>query len=181
MSAPDIEHSRLTEVLSYDPDTGIFRWKMSRWQSRIGVEAGTVIRIKRSGLRYRHIEVDKNRVLAHRLAWFYVYGKWPLLTIDHVNGDGLDNRIDNLREATVAENNQNRASVRRNTSGRKGVHWAKARRKWVARIRSGGRLHLLGEFSELESAAAAYEAAAARLHGAFANHVVRAPTDKEMS
>lgn len=88
---------------------------------------------------------------------------------DHRNGDGLDNRRSNLREATAGENGRNRRIDRDNTSGFKGVCWHKRDRRWQASIRVGGRSpRHLGYFPTPEEAARAYDAAARELHGEFA-------------
>lgn len=87
-------------------------------------------------------------------------------TVDHRNGDSLDNRKANLRPATTTENNQNRRRRRDNTSGYKGV-WTRGTR-WHASIRANGQRHYLGSHSTPDAAARAYDAAARELHGEFA-------------
>jgi hypothetical protein len=90
------------------------------------------------------------------------------LNVDHRNGNGLDNRLANLRPASVAQNGWNAALSKANTSGIKGVCWNKVHRKWVALIRiDGKRLHL-GFFVTVQEAADAYASAAERYHGEFA-------------
>lgn len=88
---------------------------------------------------------------------------------DHRNGDGLDNRRANLREATPGENGQNCRKRSHNTSGFKGVTWHKHRRKWLAQIKPGdGKNRFLGYFLTAEEAARAYDSAARELHGEYA-------------
>ena len=91
------------------------------------------------------------------------------LTVDHINGNSLDNRRKNLRVATKSQNMQNAGANCRNTSGYKGVHWLKAACKWQARIRHDGKRIHLGVFDTAEQAHEAYCAAAESLHGEFAN------------
>ena len=93
--------------------------------------------------------------MAHRLAWFYVYGAWPNGDLDHINGDKLDNRIANLREATRKQNMQNVRQHKHNTSGVKGVAWHSQRNKWRAYIFVDYRQIHLGLFDTKEAAAAA--------------------------
>jgi len=101
---------------------------------------------------------------AHRLAWLYVHGKWPENEIDHINGVRSDNRISNLRDATTAENRQNHAIRRDNTSTVPGVDWHKSVQKWRVRIRVPGKRITVGFFKNLEDAAAARARAKAELH-----------------
>ncbi len=88
--------------------------------------------------------------------------------VDHINGDGLDNRRANLRPATHASNNRNRGGTRLNTSGYKGVTWHKRGRKWMAQIHHKGKHYHLGLFTDLTEAALAYDVAAADMFGEFA-------------
>jgi hypothetical protein len=89
-------------------------------------------------------------------------------TVDHVNGDGLDNRRHNVRFATPVQQSANTGRHKRNQSGFKGVSLEVKTGKWRARIFSGGKEVCLGQFPTKESAAAAYDAAAKRLRGEFA-------------
>lgn len=76
--------------------------------------------------------------------------------IDHINGEGLDNRRVNLRRATVAENGQNRRGPQANsTSGYRGVTWDKARKKWLAQAGLNGKRYYLGRFVDPVEAARA--------------------------
>lgn len=90
------------------------------------------------------------------------------LSIDHINGDGLDNRKINLRVCTTVENGRNRGKQKDNTSGYKGVTWHKRHKKWYAQIKADGRNHFLGHFYDPIDAALAYDKAARELHGEFA-------------
>lgn len=87
--------------------------------------------------------------------------------VDHIDGDGLNNRRSNLRIATPIQNAQNRRTGIDNTSGVKGVSFDAGRGKWRAHIQSSGRTYRLGRFDRIEDAAAAYAEASARLHGEF--------------
>lgn len=154
---------RAREMLSYDPETGEFRWVMASGRARAGDIAGSKTR-----LGYRLIMIDKRRYMAHRLAWLWVHGVWPKGDIDHINGDSCDNRIANLREATRSQNQCNHSRRATNKSGFKGVSWHKGGRKWKAQIGHKGRWHFLGLYEDPKEAHLAYVAAAHRLHGEFA-------------
>ena len=106
--------------------------------------------------------------LAHRLAWLYVNELWPQNELDHVNLNGLDNRLSNLREATKAENQRNTRAPRTNKSGVKGVFWRRDLKKWRAAIQVNGKSIHLGVFIEKDSAAEAYRSAAIAHFGPFA-------------
>lgn len=88
--------------------------------------------------------------------------------VDHKNGNRLDNRRQNLRQCSVSQNQQNRRSTPMNTSGFRGVHWAKHEHKWKAAIRVDGRKVHLGYHLAPEDAARAYDRAAVKYFGEFA-------------
>lgn len=87
---------------------------------------------------------------------------------DHRNGDGLDNRRINLRDATAGENSRNTRVHADSASGFKGVTWYPRSRRWRAHIHSGKKQHHLGYFATADEAARAYDAAARELYGEFA-------------
>ena len=89
------------------------------------------------------------------------------LEVDHADGDGLNNVRNNLRTATKAQNAHNQRMAINNTSGVKGVSFSKAKEKWLVRITVNNRRLVVGHFSALEDAAAAYASASALLHGDF--------------
>jgi hypothetical protein len=90
------------------------------------------------------------------------------IDVDHKNGNGLDNRRENLRLATRSQNKANVGLTLTNTSGRKGVSWHHATKKWRAQIRTGGRHMHLGLFTDLDEAARVYDRAAIEHYGEFA-------------
>lgn len=106
----------------------------------------------------------KSLVYLHR----YLLNPAPDQRIDHINGDRLDNRRENLRLVTVRQNHQNRRRSQHSRSGYKGVCWHKAARKWDARITvQGVRVHL-GYYDDAETAALMYDAAARHLFDEYA-------------
>ena len=159
----DLTASRLREVLSYDPDTGVFTWRMTRRGRAVaGKKAGS-----KNGRGYIIVRVDRLLHRANRLAWLYMTGSWPPGDIDHINGDRADDRWGNLRPATRSQNNANGRRPRDNTSGFKGVSWHRGCNKWQAGIGVGGRRRHLGLFDTPEAAHNSYLTAAAKLFGQF--------------
>lgn len=100
-----------------------------------------------------YAERTKDSVLMHRVILGLARGDG--LKVDHINGDGLDNRRANLRLATTAQNAQNQGARRASTSKHRGVSWSKTRQRWVAQATLNGRQHHLGRYHIEEEAAAA--------------------------
>lgn len=130
----DLTQQQLKELLHYDPETGVFTWLVYRTQlSRVGYKAGW-IQMNHAGKKYRSIEIKGRAYKAHRLAFFYMTGEWPVNQVDHEDGNGLHNWWGNLREATRVENAKNQKLHSRNTSGICGVNWDKGCKKWKSQI-----------------------------------------------
>lgn len=158
-----LTHARLLALVAYDPNTGHFASISKRGGVRRGRPLGHT---EANG--YRRICIDGKRYLAHRLAWFFVHGRWPAEMIDHQNLQRDDNRLSNLREATISQNQRNQPA-RASISGLKGAHWNATRNYWQSYIKAnGGRSVFLGRFETAEEAHAAYVAAATEMHGEFA-------------
>lgn len=155
---------RLREVLSYDPISGVFRWRIySGGKRKAGEEAGGP-----DGRGYIAIWVDRKPFKAHRLAWLYMTGHWPAEEIDHRDLRRDNNAWTNLREATRRDNRHNQPRPKNNRSGFKGVCWNKTVRRWQASITNNGRTQYLGCFLTAIEAHAAYVKAAHGLYGEFA-------------
>lgn len=157
----EITQSRLKELLNYDPETGIFTWRVStNNRTPAGSVAGT---LRPDG--YTSIMLDRRRHLAHRLAFLYLLGAWPVEHVDHMNGIRDDNRWVNLRPVTRSQNSHNIAGPgSQNTSGFLGVSWCKQRGKWESYIKLNSKKRHLGLFATREAAHAAYLAAKDHLH-----------------
>ena len=151
MATNSITQKRLKSLLTYDPDTGEFRWRVNRTGgAKAGDRAGSY-----DTERYLVMRVDGRYYRGHRLIWLYVHGCWPSHHIDHINGNPSDNRLANLREATSTQNGINRRRDPRNKSGKTGVTWCNNSKKWRADIGQNGKLLRLGRFDTLEAAIAA--------------------------
>ena len=148
-----LTQERLKELLSYDPETGVFiRLVALCNRIKVGDVAGNLDQYG-----YRCIMVDRKSYMAHRLAWLYVFGVWPVDQIDHINCIKDDNRIINLREATQSQNMQNQRKPQKNgTSGFLGVTFFKRRGKWAAYIQVKNKKNNLGYFPTPELAHKAY-------------------------
>jgi hypothetical protein len=151
-------HDRLKELLSYEPASGFFFWSHS------GNRAGCA-----DANGYWVIGIDGSIYLAHRLAWLWMTGRWPSAFVDHANRVKSDNRWENLREATAAQNAANTGVRSTNKSGVKGVSWCKATRKWRATIVVGGKQKSLGRHDRIEDAAYAYREFSIAALGDFAS------------
>lgn len=138
---------RLKELLDYNPDTGVFTWKVS---PRRGIHPGEV-----AGQASQKIRVDTVLYKASRLAWLYMTGHWPLCEVDHRNRNPQDNRWENLRDVTGRVNSQNVGRKKNNTSGYIGVSWDKKYQKWAAYLMLDRKKIHLGYFKSKEDAAEA--------------------------
>ena len=162
ISKPEVTAERLRQVLSYCPETGEFRWNwIGKFNRFVGKVAGCT-----NGHGYRIILVDGRIYGAHRLAWMYVHGAFPAHQVDHINGIRTDNRIANLREATVVEKVRNKALQSNNKSGYKGVSLKDG--KWRACICRNGKNTEIGRYDSAVEAARAYDDAALVAYGRFA-------------
>lgn len=163
-------------LLEYDPITGELVWKArsrerfndeiscKRWNARF---AGKPALNSKNSNGYLRGTIGGATIAAHRVAYAIHFGNWPAGLIDHVNGIKTDNRIENLRLATQAQNLQNRGKNKNNTSGFKGVYWNKKSKAWLCYIGINGERKFLGTFAQATDAATAYAKAAASLHHEF--------------
>jgi hypothetical protein len=167
-----ISREQVLEVVTFCRDEGIFVWKErdtrivggAAWNKRCaGKRAGS-----RHNCGYRSIVIRNAKYLEHRLVWLCVYGDWPD-TVDHINGVRDDNRVENLRSVSKAENARNCALSKKNTSGVLGISFVSKIGKWEAHIRVGGKKRRLGQFINKEDAIAA-RGLANRKYGFHPNH-----------
>lgn len=163
MPAPVLTFKRANDLLSFDGDTGVLRW---RRRATRGAVAGC---LAPDG--YVKVKVDQRQYQAHRVGWLLATGSWPDGELDHADGDRSNNKLSNLRPATSAENKFNTGARRNNKCGLKGVCFSRG--KWRADIRRQGAKSFLGYFPTAAEAAGAYANAAVSAHGDFAFHKSR--------
>lgn len=170
------------EVLDYNPETGLLRWK-ARTKDHFKTTEQVPAEVKQQRWNTRHAgqsaftSTDKNgykngkllgvKYQAHRLIWFMEFGFWPGV-IDHINGDTSDNRIANLRACSVAENSRSSTNRRGGTSIFRGVSYINRDKVFVCQIQTDDGKSNLGRFSSEVKAALAYDEAALKHHGEFA-------------
>jgi hypothetical protein len=151
-----ITPEELKRRLHYDPETGIFTWRRG---IRRGKRAGGLGSNSR-GHRYWVIGLEGKNITktpASHVAYCYMTGEWPIEEMDHLNRIATDDRWENLRAVTRAQNEWNKDRYRNNKSGVKGVYFRNG--KWIAGIRRNGVRRILGRFSTVQEAHVAYQAA----------------------
>jgi hypothetical protein len=157
-----MDQAKVKEVFVYKD--GSLYWRNNRGRILAGTKAGSP---REKG----HIQIvyDRKVYREHTLVWIMFHGEKPSLLIDHINGVPDDNRIENLRLATNAQNLANRGKTKSNTSGFKGVYLHNQTKRWVASIKHLGKKYNLGCFSTPEEAHEAYKQASLKLNGEFAH------------
>lgn len=155
----------LQECLAYSPSTGRFFYKPRDRKHFVDDRSYAIFHTRFSGKEALHClngsgylrgTVNGIKVYAHIAAWAITYGEWPKNEIDHINGDPLDNRIENLRDVTHRINNCNRAKSKDKSSRYIGVCYNKhSKKKWKAQIRIDGQNLNLGHYDTEEDAAIA--------------------------
>ncbi|HOW46195.1 MAG TPA: HNH endonuclease signature motif containing protein [Rubrivivax sp.] len=146
----------LRAELCFDYEAGVFYSYRSEMTRTVGYKTSDG---------YTNIRLLGHTYRAHRLAWLYDKGRWPLGQIDHADRDRSNNRIENLRECDQAFNMENQGKAHKDSkSGLLGAYFHKARRAWYSQIRVNKELHHLGTFQTAEEAHEAYLAAKRKVH-----------------
>ena len=149
-------------LFDYDESEGKLKWKNHYSRSdRNGQYAGSI-----NGKGYYCVTINNKSFRVHRLIWLYHNDYLPDI-IDHKDGNKLNNRIENLREATIQQNSSNKSGLGSNT-GFKGVRWVQSRKKYKAQITHDGVYYYLGLFSNLEEAVEVHRKKNLELNGEFA-------------
>lgn len=160
----ELTQARFKSLVSYDINTGEFRWKCFQGAGKSGSVAGCV---KNRG--YMCIGIDNKVYQAHRLAFLYMTGSFPEHFCDHINGDKTDNRWVNLRAVSRVDNARNQRIPNTNTSGVIGVSWDKRKLMWRAQITILKKIKHIGYFHSLDEASCA-RSAAQKSYGFHDNH-----------
>lgn len=173
LPSPDL----IRDLLIFDPDTGKLFWRERSdqmfaagrytarataltWNKRnAGREAFTAINDRG----YLVGSIQARTLRAHRVAWCIASGAWPENDIDHINGITTDNRLENLRAVSHAENGRNQRMPSHNRSGRVGVFWHASSCRWRASIKINGRERYIGAFEQFDRAVEARSLAESQL------------------
>lgn len=153
----------LHEIFEYK-DGSLF-WKTHRQKVRAGERAGSID--KSTGR--RRIKIDGKSYLEHRIIFAMFFGFFPEF-IDHIDTNPLNNKIENLRQATRYQNSLNVGLRKTNTSGSKCVTWDNSQQKWRVRIPINGKRVHLGRFDDFELAELVAIEARNKYHGEFCRH-----------
>lgn len=151
---PPFSQEKLRSYLTYDPVSGIF----TRPDGKVagGFDPAGYIKIS----------VENYQYFAHRLAFFYMTGRWPRY-VDHKDRVRSNNKWENLREATQSQNNVNAGAQKSNKSGYRGIHQISNGRFRVQLQKDGKPIHI-GYFPDVDSAVSARDRAAVAVHKEFA-------------
>jgi hypothetical protein len=153
----------LHEIFRYED--GNLYWKIDVAKN---VKAGSICRqIDYKG--YKKVKFNGKSYFQSRIIFMMHYGVLPK-TIDHINCIKTDNRIENLRKASIIENGQNKKIQKNNKSGFKNVHWCKTNKKWVVTIKVNKKSMSVGSFKDIELADLVAQEARNKYHKNFANH-----------
>lgn len=164
MADANLTALRASELLDYDRETGVFKWKVDvgRWGR---IKAGTVTG---SPDFYGHlrIQIDGTLQYAHRIAWLIATGVWPEGDIDHIDGNPANNKLSNLRDVLHQTNTENRRRATKNKTTSMPIGVSIDRRDGGIRadITVNGRTRSLGRFKTPELAHEAYLKAKRNLH-----------------
>jgi len=154
VSDPIQEHE-LKNLLKYSPISGEFTWKV---KPSLGVPVGAPAGHK-SKAGYTQIRIGKQLHYAHRLAFLYMEGIFPIEQVDHIDGNRANTAWLNLRQVSCLENQRNVSISKNNKSGVLGISWLSRRQKWLATIGIGYKTVFLGEHLELIDAITTRKAA----------------------
>lgn len=147
-------------LFDYDPVKGVMTRRVRRGpRGAVGREVGKTKKSSKGGRSYKVVHINRKAYMLHRLIWLHVHGYFPEHYIDHINRNPLDNRLDNLREATNMCNQRNTGNHKHNSSGIKGVMWDRSMFAWFASVTVMGEEKPLGHYRDFDDAVCARLAA----------------------
>lgn len=158
----------ILDRLQYSPELGgsCLSWKKSKFPKKVGAMAGAFSQFDK----YWRIVICGKTLLAHRIIWFLHRNRFPEADLDHIDNNKLNNKIENLREATRSQNNMNTPPTKRNTSGVKNVSFHKRQKKWQVRVQVNRKMINFGYCEDLELAELVAVEAREKYHGNYARH-----------
>ena len=154
----------IRQLFTYDPATGILRWRIGRGRMLAGSQAGTNYYDHKTGAPHcRTVQINGGRYVEAHVIWLWMTGSWPNHDVDHTDVDPFNNSWSNLREASDSENSANRHNYR---SGK--LKWAYEHYgRYQASLRHAGKVHHIGTFDTEQEAHNAAYALAQQLHQQF--------------
>ncbi|NTU49292.1 MAG: HNH endonuclease [Desulfobulbaceae bacterium] len=169
MKTEKLTYERANELLRYDPDSGKLFWRVSRGTAKAGDEAGGVWLTAGHKVPYLRVRVEGVGYMAHQVVWLLFYGKPAGGDIDHRDGNGLNNRPENLRVGPQLINGKNKRMACNNTSGVTGVSWFAVAKKWRGGVKVNRKYNHIGLYANLADAEAAVREFRAK-HGFTERH-----------
>lgn len=148
----------ISDIVLYSQESGNLFWRESRGRVRALDIAGTIFYPKNTKIKYIVVTINRKHYLAHRLSWFLFYGYWPD-QIDHIDGDGLNNKIENLRDVTNLENRKNMRVQYRNKLNLCGVSYLEKTNNFRVRISIDRKEMHIGTYETIFEAACARKSA----------------------
>ncbi len=161
-----LSYEEMEELIEYDPNTGLIRW-LHRTSTRCKIDwfPGSISKSGTGNYTFYSIRIQKKCYIVSNIAWLLMTKQWSYNQIDHKDRNTLNNKWNNLSEATYSLQNMNRTVMKNNILGIKGVRLLNG--KYVARIRIDGLLINLGHYNTSEEASCAYKFVARIYHGDF--------------
>jgi hypothetical protein len=158
-----MKKDQLNQLFTYI--NGSIYWKTPRKRINVGDKAGTTL-----STGYRSVLIDGKRQMEHRVIFMMHHGFLPK-ELDHIDGNSLNNKIENLREATRSSNMQNTKLLTKNKSKCKNVYWHKISKKWKVQLSANKQRMFCGSFNDLELADLVAQEARDKYHKEFARHL----------
>lgn len=180
-----ISKDQLCKYVTYDPETGVFYHKvrsidmfssernMKKWNTRYALKIAGRKRTHKNGKSYWYITINDKEYLAHRMVWLYVYGELPSGHIDHIDGNGVNNTIRNLRDVDALTNAKNSRLYKTSKTGVNGVTIHSQNGKYVSKICANNKTYSLGCYHDFFEACCARKSAERKFKFHINNSSVR--------